>query len=65
MYGFGLLKGLKMTMRHFFKPPVTVQFPEEVRDFPARARTSHARHSRIAVVSRAKHGNTCALSESP
>ncbi len=40
MYGFGLLKGLRMTMRHFFKPPVTVQFPEEVRDFPARARTS-------------------------
>ena len=40
MYGFGLLKGLKMTMRHFFKPPVTVQFPEEVRDFPGRARTS-------------------------
>ncbi len=40
MYGFGLIKGLKMTMRHFFKPPVTVQFPEEVRHFPDRARTS-------------------------
>jgi NADH-quinone oxidoreductase subunit I len=40
VYGFGLLKGLRMTMRHFFKPSVTVQFPEEVRDFPARARTS-------------------------
>jgi NADH-quinone oxidoreductase subunit I len=40
LYGFGLLKGLRMTMRHFFKPPVTVQFPEEVRNFPGRARTS-------------------------
>jgi NADH-quinone oxidoreductase subunit I len=40
VYGLGLLKGLRMTLRHFFKPPVTVQFPEEVRNFPARARTS-------------------------
>ena len=40
MYGAGLAKGLKVTLQHFFKPPVTVQFPEEVRDFPARARTS-------------------------
>jgi NADH-quinone oxidoreductase subunit I len=40
MYGIGLAKGLMLTLRHFFKPPVTVQFPEEVRNFPARARTS-------------------------
>lgn len=40
MYGKGLVKGLWVTFRHLFKPPVTVQFPEEVRDFPARARTS-------------------------
>ena len=40
MYGTGLLKGLRVTFRHFFKPPITVQFPEEVRNFPARARTS-------------------------
>ena len=40
MYGAGLVQGLKVTLRHFFKPPVTVQFPEEVRNFPARARTS-------------------------
>ena len=40
VYGFGLLKGLRMTLRHFFKPPITVQFPEEVRNFPGRARTS-------------------------
>lgn len=40
MYGIGLAKGLMVTLRHFFRPPVTVQFPEEVRDFPGRARTS-------------------------
>src|SRR5215207_9880232 len=40
MYGTGLLKGLKVTFQHFFKPPITVQFPEEVRNFPARARTN-------------------------
>jgi NADH-quinone oxidoreductase subunit I len=40
MYGIGLAKGLWVTLRHFFKPPVTVQFPEEVRPFPARARTN-------------------------
>ena len=40
MYGVGLIKGLKVTFRHLFKPPVTVQFPEEVRNFPARARTN-------------------------
>ena len=40
MYGSGLAKGLWLTLRTFFKPPVTVQFPEEVRPFPARSRTS-------------------------
>ena len=40
MYGTGLAKGLMVTLKHFFKQPVTVQFPEEVRDFPARSRTS-------------------------
>ena len=40
MYGAGLAKGLWVTLRHVFKPPVTVQFPEEVRPFPARARTN-------------------------
>ena len=40
MYGIGLAKGLWLTFRHMFKPPTTVQFPEEVRDFPARSRTS-------------------------
>ena len=32
MYGVGLAKGLMVTLRHMFKPPTTVQFPEEVRD---------------------------------
>ena len=40
MYGIGLVKGLLVTFRHFFKPPFTVQFPEEIRPFPARARTN-------------------------
>jgi NADH-quinone oxidoreductase subunit I len=40
MYGSGLAKGLWLTFRTMFKPPTTVQFPEEVRDIPSRARTS-------------------------
>jgi len=30
-----------VTFRHIFRPPTTVQFPEEVRPIPARARTNH------------------------
>ena len=40
MYGLGILKGMVVTFKHIFKPPVTVQYPEEVRDIPARARTN-------------------------
>jgi NADH-quinone oxidoreductase subunit I len=40
LYGIGLAKGLLVTLKHFFRPPVTVQFPEEVRYFPSRARTN-------------------------
>jgi NADH-quinone oxidoreductase subunit I len=40
VYGIGLVKGLLVTLKHFFRPPFTVQFPEEVRPFPSRARTS-------------------------
>jgi len=40
MYGAGLAKGLWVTLRHVFKPPFTIQFPEEVRLMPARARTN-------------------------
>ena len=40
MFGLGILKGMALTFKHIFKPPVTVQYPEEVRDIPARARTN-------------------------
>ena len=40
MYGIGIAKGLKTTFKHLFRQPVTVQFPEEVRPIPARARTN-------------------------
>ena len=40
MYGLGIAKGLRVTLRNFFKQPVTVQFPEEVRYFPSRSRTN-------------------------
>jgi NAD(P)H-quinone oxidoreductase subunit I len=28
-YGLGLLKGLALTFQHLFRPPLTVQYPEE------------------------------------
>ncbi len=40
MYGLGVLKGLMVTFKHIFKPPFTVQYPEEVRPIPPRARTN-------------------------
>ena len=40
MYGVGLLKGLMVTFKHIFKPTFTVEYPEEVRPIPARARTN-------------------------
>ncbi len=40
MNGLGMLKGLLVTFRHIFKPTTTVQYPEEVRPIPARARTN-------------------------
>jgi formate hydrogenlyase subunit 6/NADH:ubiquinone oxidoreductase subunit I len=40
VYGTGIAKGLLTTIKHLFKPPFTVQFPEEVRPIPARARTN-------------------------
>jgi formate hydrogenlyase subunit 6/NADH:ubiquinone oxidoreductase subunit I len=40
MYGLGLLKGLKVTFKHIFRPTFTVQYPEEVREIPPRARTN-------------------------
>ena len=28
-YGLGILKGMAVTLMHLFRPPITVQFPEE------------------------------------
>lgn len=39
-YGLGVAKSMMITLRHIFRPPVTVQFPEETRDIPATARTN-------------------------
>ena len=40
MYGLGIAKGMLMTLRHLFRRPFTVQYPEEVRHVPPRARTN-------------------------
>jgi formate hydrogenlyase subunit 6/NADH:ubiquinone oxidoreductase subunit I len=40
MYGQGIAKGLMVTLKHIFRPPTTVQYPEEVRAIPIRARTN-------------------------
>jgi NADH-quinone oxidoreductase subunit I len=40
VYGLGIAKGLLMTLRHLFRRPFTVQYPEEVRHVPPRARTN-------------------------
>ena len=29
MYGFGILKGMMVTLKNFIRPPFTVQYPEE------------------------------------
>jgi NADH-quinone oxidoreductase subunit I len=40
VYGLGIAKGMLMTLRHLFRRPFTVQYPEEVRHVPPRARTN-------------------------
>ena len=40
LYGVGIAKGLWVTLKHVFRPPFTIQFPEEVRPIPPRARTN-------------------------
>jgi len=37
-YGIGLLKGLRITMRHLLKPAITIQYPDEIDPLPARSR---------------------------
>ena len=40
MYGLGVAKGMLVTFGYLFRQPVTVQYPEEVRPVPPRARTN-------------------------
>ena len=39
-YGMGIAHSMVVTLRHIFRPPVTVNYPEETRDVPVRARTN-------------------------
>jgi NADH-quinone oxidoreductase subunit I len=40
VYGLGIAKGLFATLRQLFRRPFTLQYPEEVRQMPPRARTN-------------------------
>jgi NADH-quinone oxidoreductase subunit I len=40
MYGFGLLKGMRITMKRFFKKKVTQQYPEVKPNLPPRSHGS-------------------------
>ncbi len=40
MYGIGIARGMMVTIKHLRRPPFTVQFPEETRPIPPRARTN-------------------------
>jgi NADH-quinone oxidoreductase subunit I len=40
VYGLGIAKGLFATLRQLFRRPFTLQYPEEVREVPPRARTN-------------------------
>lgn len=40
MYGLGIAKGMMETLRHLWVRPITVQYPEQMRPIPARARTN-------------------------
>lgn len=40
MYGTGIAKGLKVTLKYLFKKPFTTQYPEELRPIPVDARTN-------------------------
>ncbi len=39
-YGTGVMRGMLMTLRHVFRPAITVDYPEQQRDIPVRARTN-------------------------
>lgn len=42
MYGQGLIKGLSITLKHFFEKKITQQYPEEVPVLPDRFKGSFA-----------------------
>lgn len=39
-YGLNIAKGMLTTLKHVARPPITVQFPDEEREIPPRARTN-------------------------
>ena len=39
-YGIGVARGMLMTLRHVFRPAITVNYPEQQRQVPVRARTN-------------------------
>tara|TARA_Y100000588_G_scaffold384058_1_gene474568 strand:- start:1162 stop:1719 length:558 start_codon:yes stop_codon:yes gene_type:complete len=39
-YGMGVVKGMLLTLQHVIKPPITVNYPEQQREIPVRARTN-------------------------
>jgi len=39
-YGFGVAKGMLLTLKHVIRPAITVNYPEQQRDVPVRARTN-------------------------
>jgi NADH-quinone oxidoreductase chain I len=39
-YGIGVAKGMLLTLQHVFRPPITVNYPEQQREVPVRARTN-------------------------
>ena len=57
VFGKGIAKGLMTVVKHVRKPVVTVQFPEEERDIPSRARTNL-----VWFVERCTGCSTCAQS---
>ena len=41
MWGTGMLRGLAVTLKHLFRPPVTIQYPNQLPPQPERTRGKH------------------------
>jgi NADH-quinone oxidoreductase subunit I len=39
-YGLGVARGMLLTLKHVFRPAITVNYPEQQREVPVRARTN-------------------------